>query len=158
MDHAQLAQPSGIAADGRTLYFTDSETSSVRTADVDPDGRVATIVGLDLFTFGDVDGVGDDVRLQHPLGVDVHDGALLVADTYNNKVKRVLPGTRGAFTLLGSGDAGHADGAGPAAEFHEPGGLSVSGNTLYVADTNNHAVRVADLDSLAVETLPIKGI
>ena len=158
LDHAQLAQPSGIAADSGTLYFTDSETSSVRTADVDPNGRVATIVGLDLFTFGDVDGVGDDVRLQHPLGVDVHDGTLLVADTYNNKVKRVLPGTRGAFTLLGGGDAGHADGAGPAAEFHEPGGLSVSGNTLYVADTNNHAVRVADLDSLAVETLPIKGI
>ena len=67
LEMAALAQPSGIATDGDKLYFTDSETSAVRTADVAPGGRVATIVGKHLFTFGDVDGAGDQVRLQHPL-------------------------------------------------------------------------------------------
>ncbi len=158
LDHAQLAQPSGIATDGERLYFTDSETSSVRTADLDPDGRVSTIAGLDLFTFGDVDGAGDDVRLQHPLGVDVHDGVLFITDTYNNKVKKVFPDTRGVSTLLGSGDGGHIDGTASAATFHEPGGLSVAGDTLYIADTNNHAIRIADLKSQTVSTLRMQGL
>ena len=158
MDHSQLAQPSGMATDGEKLYFTDSETSSVRMADLDPDGKVSTIVGLDLFTFGDVDGVGDEVRLQHPLGIDVHDGILFITDTYNNKVKRVFPNTRGVSTLFGSGDAGHTDGAASAVELHEPGGLSVAGDTLYIADTNNHAIRVADLRDQTVSTLQMLGL
>jgi sugar lactone lactonase YvrE len=158
LDHSQLAQPSGMATDGEKLYFTDSETSSVRTADLDPDGKVFTIVGLDLFTFGDVDGVGDEVRLQHPLGIDVHDGVVFITDTYNNKVKRVFPETRGVSTLLGSGDAGHTDGAASAVELHEPGGLSVAGDTLYIADTNNHAIRIAGLKDKTVETLWMQGL
>jgi hypothetical protein len=155
---AQLAQPSGIATDGAKLYFTDSETSAVRTADLGSDGRVATMVGLDLFTFGDVDGVGDQVRLQHPLGIDVQDGVLFIADTYNNKVKRGFPATRGVTAFLGSGEPGQKDGIGREAQFHEPGGLSVADGNLYIADTNNHAIRVADLQSQEVTTLELKGI
>ena len=155
---AQLAQPSGIAAWDGKLYFTDSETSAVRGADVTEEGRVTTIVGQALFTFGDVDGRGDDVRLQHPLGIDVHDGVLLIADTYNNKVKRIDPATREATSFLGSSQAGHEDGVGLAVEFHEPGGLSVAGGWLYVADTNNHAIRVADLETREVTTLTMKGL
>src|SRR5207237_6925762 len=48
-------------------------------------GQVRTLAGGDLFEFGDRDGQGDDVRLQHPLGVLFVDGALYVADTYNHK-------------------------------------------------------------------------
>ena len=84
---AHLAQPSGIAADDAVLYFADSETSAIRSADMEPSGAVKSIVGQDLFTFGDVDGTGDEVRLQHPLGIDMHEGVLYVADTYNNKIK-----------------------------------------------------------------------
>ena len=155
---AQLAQPSGIATDGERLYFTDSETSAVRTADLRDDGQVGTIAGMDLFTFGDVDGTGDEVRLQHPLGVDLHDGVLFVADTYNNKIKRIFPATRGAATFLGTGEPGHQDGPGKLAQFYEPGGLSVAAGRLYVADTNNHAVRVADLESQEVTTLELRGL
>ena len=110
---AQLAQPSGIAALNGRLFFTDSETSAVRSASVSHDGDVSTVVGQHLFTFGDVDGFGDVVRLQHPLGIDAHDGALLIADTYNNKIKRIEPATRRAESILGSGEAGQEDGGGP---------------------------------------------
>ena len=158
LEMAQLAQPSGIAAWGGRLYFTDSETSAVRIADAAEEGQVTTIVGKHLFTFGDVDGMGDDVRLQHPLGIDVHEGLLFIADTYNNKVKTIDPEASVATSFLGSGQAGHEDGAGLAAEFHEPGGLSVAGGRLYVADTNNHAIRVADLESREVFTLAIAGL
>ena len=156
--NAQLAQPSGIATDGQTLYFTDSETSSVRTADLGGNGNVTTIVGLDLFTFGDVDGTGDQARLQHPLGIDVHEGVLFIADSYNNKVKRIFPATRGAATLLGNGQPGHRDGPGMQAQFHEPGGLSVADDKLYIADTNNHAIRVSDLEGQEVSTMELRGL
>ena len=158
LDMAQLAQPSGIATDGKKLYFTDSETSAVRTAAVQSGGSVATIAGLDLFTFGDVDGTGDQVRLQHPLGIDLHDNVLFITDTYNNKVKKVYPATRGAVTFLGSGTAGHIDGPGAQAQFDEPGGLSVADGKLYVADTNNHSIRVVDLESQQVSTLELTGV
>ena len=91
MAEAALDQPSGIATNGKKLYFTDSETSAVRAADLDHAGKVETIVGLHLFEFGDVDGVGEDVRLQHPIGIDILDGILYIADTYNNKIKKVMP-------------------------------------------------------------------
>ncbi len=64
---AHLAQPSGITSDGAFLYIADSETSAVRAIDLDPaGGAVRTLVGTGLFDFGDEDGVGDEVRLQHP--------------------------------------------------------------------------------------------
>ena len=144
--------------DGSKLYFTDSETSAVRTADTSRSGRVATIVGQHLFTFGDVDSVGDEVRLQHPLGIDLHDGVLYVTDTYNDKEETVFPATRGAVTLLGTGSTGHEDGPGLSAEFDEPGGISVVDGKLYIADTNNHAIRTADLAGCEVTTLGLNEI
>ena len=152
---AELAQPNGLATDGSRLYFADSETSSVRYGDLDGGGMVNTIVGQDLFSFGDVDDVGDEVRLQHPQGIDVWKGQLYITDTYNNKVKRVSPGERRVVTVVGAGSTGFTDGAAGLAELHEPGGLSVANGKLYVADTNNHAIRVVDLESWEVSTLEL---
>ncbi|MFZ0546306.1 MAG: thioredoxin-like domain-containing protein [Candidatus Promineifilaceae bacterium] len=146
-----LNQPSGLATDGEVLYFADSEASAIRTADFDPSGILHTIVGTGLFDFGDVDGTGDEVRLQHPLGVAYHDGLLYVADTYNSKIKVIDPDTESSNTFLGGSEAGWQDGKD--ALFDEPGGLSVGGNKLYIADTNNHVIRVADLDTKEVTTL-----
>jgi hypothetical protein len=39
---------------------------------------------------------------------------------------------------------GHRDGAGRKAQFYEPGGVSVVGDTIYVADTNNNVVRAVN--------------
>ena len=155
---ASLDQPSGLATDGKLLYFADSEASAIRTASLEEVGSVGTIVGQDLFVFGDVDGMGDAVRLQHPLGICFHDGVLYVADSYNNKIKRVLPLTRSAITFAGTGEPGHRDGPAASAQLHEPSGLSVAGGKLYVADSNNHAIRVADLATGEVSTLELRGL
>ena len=155
---AELAQPSGLTTDGQTLYFADSETSSIRSAGIDPMGEVKTIVGLDLFTFGDVDGIGKDVRLQHPIGVDLYDGALWITDTYNNKIKRLDPDSGLCQSVFGSGSVGSEDGLPAEASFFEPAGLSVHDGKMYVADTNNHSIRVADMDTKQVTTLEISGL
>ncbi len=155
-DEAALAQPSGLAADGRRLYVADSEASAIRAIDLGPPGRVETVVGGDLFDFGDRDGRGLEVRLQHPLGVATSEGVLFVADTYNNKVKRIDLADRTCITWLGTGMPGRVDGPGRQGRFDEPGGLSVVGGKLYVADTNSHAIRVADLETGRIDTLHLQ--
>ncbi len=162
---ASMNQPSGLATDGERLYVADSEASAIRVVDPDPGGEIRTIVGEGLFEFGDRDGTGPrNVRLQHPLGVAWYGGILYVADTYNHKIKRLDPRTGECRTWLGSGEAGHEDGAGAAAQFSEPSGLSplagggAASGRLYVADTNNHAVRVADLSTGVVGTLELRGL
>ncbi|MBN1679299.1 MAG: redoxin domain-containing protein [Anaerolineae bacterium] len=152
LSESSLNQPSGIETDGTVLYFADAEASAIRTADLDPDGDVKTIVGTGLFDFGDQDGVGDEVLLQHALGITLaDDGYLYVADTYNNKIKRIDPESRESVTFLGTGEEGFADGDQPL--FYEPGGIDFAGGKLYIADTNNHAIRVADLETGEVSTV-----
>jgi DNA-binding beta-propeller fold protein YncE len=154
LDEALLAQPSGITTDGELLYFADAEVSAIRSASIDPDGEVKTIVGTGLFEFGDVDGVGDEVLLQHALGVTIGpDGLLYVADTYNHKIKVIDPDTRESRTFAGTGEAGLVDGSLGEAQFYEPGGINYADGKLYVADTNNHVVRVIDLEAETVSTV-----
>jgi hypothetical protein len=143
-----LAQPVGLRRAGRRLYFTDCESSAVRFVDLDGrDGpEVQTLVGTGLFDFGDKDGQGGHARLQHPYDVKVlDDGALLVADTYNDKLKRLDPVTKVCQTFAGTGQPGHEDGELATARFWEPQGVSVRDGVLYVADTNNHALRAVRL-------------
>ena len=156
---AELAQPSGLAlGPADRLYFADSESSSIRWVDLVGDSLgVGILAGGDqnLFQFGDLDGVGTGALLQHPLAV-VSDGELLyIADTYNSKIKRIDPVSGEVTTWLGE-DHGWRDGDEPL--FYEPGGLDLVGGVLYVADTNNHAIRTADLASGATTTLVLSGI
>ncbi len=155
---ADLAQPSGLARAGDKLYFADSETSSVRVADLQPSGQVRTLVGEGLFEFGDVDGPAQRARLQHPLGVAVADGLVYVADSYNHKIKAIDPEKRTVRTVAGTGDAGWRDGAGNEAMLNEPGGLWINGTTAYIADTNNHVLRLLNLTTGAVDTLGLSNL
>jgi thiol-disulfide isomerase/thioredoxin len=153
---AALAQPSGIALLGDKLVFADSEVSALRTAGIAPEGSVETLVGEGLFKFGDRDGNKGEAQLQHPLGVAAHEGWIYVADTYNHKIK-VWHVEHGVLkTLAGSGKAGAEDGAFAMARFFEPGGLTFLDGMLYLADTNNHAVRRLNLQATAVETVALK--
>jgi DNA-binding beta-propeller fold protein YncE len=152
LEEAWFAQPSGLALADRRLYVADSEVSAVRDVDLAA-GMVGTIVGEDLFVFGDQDGEGDVVRLQHPLAIAARDGLLYLADSYNNKIKTLDPGRRSVVTWLGSGAADRKDGQGTAASFREPGGISAAGHGLYIADTNNHRIAFADWRSGDVRTI-----
>ncbi|HEX7030883.1 MAG TPA: thioredoxin-like domain-containing protein [Gammaproteobacteria bacterium] len=141
---AALNQPSGLATDGEKLYFADSEASAIRYVDFETND-VETIVGTGLFDFGDVDGKGDDVRLQHPLGVTFANGELYVADTYNDKIKIVDPDARTSKTLIGG-----------EGQLFEPGGLDFAEGKLFVADTNGHVVKIFGLESRELSTLEVK--
>ena len=145
LSESAFAQPSGIATNGKELYIADSEVSSIRSIDLEKQ-LVKTICGSgDLNAFGDVDGQGFDVRLQHCLGIEYFDGFLYIADTYNHKIKLVNPVTGDCNSFLEAG-------------FSEPSGISLFDGVLYIADTNNHAIRKVNLDTLVVETMEFSGL
>jgi thiol-disulfide isomerase/thioredoxin len=151
---ARFAQPSGLAADKNYLYVADSEVSAIRKVPLDPEGRVSTLVGTGLFDFGDVDGTGEAAKIQHALGVALYQDKLIVADTYNSKLKSLDP-TSGTIKTLPLKPADPAD---KDPLFNEPSGLTIVGDRAYVTDTNAHRIRVVDLKAGTVSTLPLKGV
>jgi hypothetical protein len=154
---AAFAQPSGLALLEGSLYIADSEVSSIRGIDdLSEDPIARTVCGSgDLFGFGDRDGTGGEVLLQHPIGIAAGNGVLYVADTFNHKIRRVDPATGRCATLFGGGGAerlpelvpGYA--LTPAAPdvpaLHEPEGIAWRDGELLVADTNNHRVLAVSL-------------
>jgi sugar lactone lactonase YvrE len=186
---ASFAQPSGLATDGSWLYVADSEGSSLRTVPLlepglanahteRPEGQltaklavvgnskvrgmVKTLVGTAhlpqarLFTFGDRDGNHTEARFQHPLGLAWYENRLYVADTYNHKIRAVDSADGSTRTLAGSGHRGNSD---DPPSFDEPGGIAAAAGKLFVADTNNHCIRVIDLRAgNKVTTLAIAGL
>ncbi len=135
---AALAQSSGLALIDRRLYFVDSESSSLRWLDLD-EKEVHTVFGTGLFDFGDHDGEREEVLLQHPLGLAAWGKKLVLADTFNGKIKIADPEAREIQTM-----ALH-DAKGAPMGTWEPGGLSVDGDTLYIADTNHHRILLTQL-------------
>jgi len=161
-DACALAQPSGLATDGNEIFFVDSEGSAVRRMGLGDGGEVTTIVGAhdlergrSLFEFGDIDGGFLRARLQHPIGLTQHDGQLYVADTYNHKIKVIDPAQRTSETWLGTGESGLS--LSPVQLF-EPAGMSVAGDTMYVADTNNHRILAIDLASKTGREFVVDGL
>jgi DNA-binding beta-propeller fold protein YncE len=104
---------------------------------------VGTIAGTGLFDFGDVDGRGDDVRLQHAQGVTSHPlGGLLVADSYNDCLKIIDPANRSSTTWMRG--------------FSEPSGVACTDTHAYVADTNAHRIAVIDLEAKEMSELRLE--
>ena len=160
---ASFNQPRGLALAGNHLFVADAEASAVRAVALVDDARVTTLVGQGLFEFGDVDGTGAEVRLQHATGIAWASPFLYLADTYNDKVKRLDPRSGEVVTVAGGGEgekgngSGEVDGVGAAATFAQPEGIAAGDGWLLVADTNHHLLRRVDLASGEVATVEIDG-
>uniref|UniRef100_A0A2N9EPZ1 Thioredoxin domain-containing protein n=1 Tax=Fagus sylvatica TaxID=28930 RepID=A0A2N9EPZ1_FAGSY len=164
-----FAQPSGVSLspDMTMVYIADSESSSIRALDLKTGGSRLlaggdSVISDNLFRFGDHDGVGSEVLLQHPLGVlCAKDGQIYIADSYNHKIKKLDPASKRVSTLAGTGKAGFKDGTALAAQLSEPSGIIEAGNgRLFIADTNNSVIRYLDLNKEEAEllTLELKGV
>lgn len=147
---ASFGEPYGVAvgADG-SVYVADAGESN-RIRRLTPLGEVSTLAGG---REGFADGAGGAASFSTPSGLAL-DGAgnLYVADTGNNRVRRVTPEGL-VTTLAGGGAAGFRDGAASEAQFDSPVGVAAgAGGQVYVADTYNDRVRVIAKDG-AVRTL-----
>lgn len=136
---ARLSNPRDLAASATALYIADG--SRVRL--VDAAGKIRTVAGDGyLRAIGD-GGPAADALLYRPNSVALSAGALIIADTGTERVRRVGPG--GAITTLaGTGEAGYSAEPATAAStsLNSPMGVAVDreGNVL-VADANNHRIR-----------------
>ena len=157
---ASFNQPSDLALGLGHLLVADAEASAIRAISLGENPRAITLVGQGLFEFGDVDGAGPEVRLQHPAGIAFSEASnyVYVADTYNNKIKRLDPTEGRVETLVGTGRPGIADGPFASAELSEPEGLAVLDGRLVIVDTNNHLLRVADLTTGMLSTVTLHGL
>jgi sugar lactone lactonase YvrE len=132
--------PVGVAVgqDG-TIYVADTYNDRIRA--IDATGHVRTIAGGNEPGFRDA-ASGADARFDTPCGIAVDtNGALIVADTGNNRLRRVQ--LNGAVeTIAGTGTRDDLDGSPLEASFNEPVGVAVSDEgTIYVADAAASNVR-----------------
>jgi DNA-binding beta-propeller fold protein YncE len=87
---------------------------------------------------------------------DEQGGRLFIADSNHNRI--VVTSLDGKVqSVIGSGAVGHKDGDFGTAEFHHPQGMALRGDTLYVADTENHLLRKVDLKGMRVSTIAGTG-
>ena len=148
---AGFASLSSITQSGDTLYVADETWHSIRTIDTST-ARVGTLI-TGRPVGGHANGNGTTARFNIPSGiVAVDESKIYVADSDNNRIRKVAIGTAAAAAaqvsdFAGSGTEGHADGAGAAAQFDTPISLAISENKLYVVDQNNHRIRAIDLAS-----------
>ncbi|MBC7545113.1 MAG: hypothetical protein H7338_20495 [Candidatus Sericytochromatia bacterium] len=132
-----MNNPTALAvnADG-SIYVADAGNNRIRV--LFPDGRMTTLAGGNK---GFADGNGAAAQFDNPTGIALDtDGTVLVADTGNHRIRRVLP--TGTVTTVSGSVAGHADGAALSAKFNGPVGLTVDRKrNVLITDSSNHMVR-----------------
>jgi len=126
---AMFAQPVGLGLIGQTLYVVDADAGAVRAVDT-ATGGVTTLVGRQLYGFGNRDGSGRAALLQYPQDIeaDPQHKTLWVADSYNNKIRKIrLDSQLVSSPVIDCG-------------LNEPGGLAFHNDTLYIANTHAHEI------------------
>lgn len=142
---AQLNAPSNLALDANgNLYFSDTANNRVRK--ISPGGSITTVAGTAIAGFSGDSGPAVSAELNGPTGLALdQDGNLYIADTNNNRIRKVLPnGT--ILSIAGNGNAAFfGDGSvAQNAAIHAPQGVAIdSAGNLYIADTGNQRIRKA---------------
>ena len=148
-----------IAPDGR-LLICDTGNHRLRAVDL-ATGRIETIGGTGERVPTPDGAPLRGTPLNGPRAVAIDgDGAIYLALREGNAIYRIAPRTGTLHHLAGTGIQGHTGDGGPArlATLGGPKGLALAGRSLYVADTENHAIRRVDLDRGTIETVLGTGV
>lgn len=154
---ARLWFAANVAVDlDGNIFIADSFNNRVRRVDART-GTIATVAGTGEQGYSGDGDRATDARLNSPSAVVLdRDGNLLIADTFNNRIRIVDARTGIISTIAGTGEAGARgdDGLAVAAQLTEPAGLALdpSGNLL-IADRGNHRVRKLDRESHIITTI-----
>ncbi|ALN94021.1 NHL repeat family protein [Lysobacter gummosus] len=145
-----LFQPKAIAITPNGDMYV-AEYSQIRK--ITPDGVATIIAGASYLGYGGDGGPAVDAVLNQPSAIAVDPaGNIYIADTYNHRIRKI--DTSGIIrTIAGTGVAAASDdGVATATSLNYPGGVAFGGpkNTLYIADTQNHRIRLLDTDGRLV--------
>ncbi|MCA1755800.1 MAG: redoxin domain-containing protein [Spirochaeta sp.] len=137
----RFRSPRGLARIGSTLYIADTDNHALRAINLDT-GELATLFrGAVTMPTG----------LRSPWGLAVHNGLLYIANAGEHQIWRYNPTDGALAPFAGSSEEGLTDGALDAAEFAQPSGLAVAGDTLYVADPESSSVRAVSLSAASAD-------
>jgi sugar lactone lactonase YvrE len=145
---AQLNSPHGVAVDtSGNLFIADTSNHRVRRVDA-VTGRITTVAGTGTRGYDGDDAPAASALLNFPFSVAV-DGAgnLFVADSFNNRIRRVDAVTGRIATVAGTGEGGYDGDDKPAtsARLNLPSAVAVDGaGRLYIADYGNNRIRRVD--------------
>ncbi|KAH3766098.1 hypothetical protein Pelo_1983 [Pelomyxa schiedti] len=154
-----LAPPSSVAlernSDTLSVIFSDPANHCIRRMKQQGGGlSILEFVVGKRTQEGYKNGSIDEAEFRQPHGVAIDSsGNLIVADTYNNCIRKVDFGTGRVTTLAGSPDPGFTNGKRLQAHFKAPSGVAFdSKGDLLVADRGNNAIRKIDLRRDIVST------
>ena len=144
---AQFRNPRDITLDSAgNMYVTDTGNNVIRK--ISPLGVVTTFAGNT--SAGSSDGTGPAADFNNPTSITCDpSGNVFVADTNNHCIRKITP-AGAVTTFAGTNNSALTDGAGRAARFNSPCGIAYDAfsRNLYVADTNNHCIRIVTLNGV----------
>ncbi len=140
------------------MYIGDYLNNRVRKVTA-ATGVITTVAGTGAQGYGGDGGAATAAQLSHPHHVTVDQaGNLYIADTENNRIRKVTAATGIITTVAGSGTQGYSGDGGTAiaAQLCQPEGVALDGAaTLYIADSCNLTIRkIADSSVPAISTHP----
>lgn len=158
--HLWFAAAVAVDVEGN-VFVADSFNNRIRRVDART-GVIATVAGMGYQGFSGDGGLATEAKLNSPGGVAVDlQGNILIADTFNHRIRIVDHRTGIISTLVGSGIQGSSgdDGLAVRAQLSEPTGISIdqAGNIL-IADTANHRVQLVERAAGVVSTLAGTGM
>ena len=158
---AELDVPHGVAVDASgDLFIADTYSNRIREVDLST-GVITTLAGNGFPGYSGDNGQATAAELDAPRGVAVDSsGHLFIADTGNNAIREVNLSTGVITTVAGNGTAGYSGDGGPAtaAQLATPCGVAVdSSGHLFIADTNNSAIREVNLSTELITTVAGDG-
>jgi sugar lactone lactonase YvrE len=155
---ARLSYADGIAIDNNgNIYVGDATNSRIRRIDANT-GIITTVAGDGSWgVFGGDGGPATNAKLYYPVGVALDSqGNIYIADTYNNRVRKVTISTGIISTIAGTGTAGYnGDGiSATSAQLNNPFGITLdSSGNVYIADASNNRIRKITISTGIITTI-----
>ncbi len=158
---ASMNLPSAIAVDvSGDLFIAQKANSAIRRVDAKT-GIITTVAGNGTDGFGGDGGPATEAELGNPQGVAVDaTGSILIADTSNNRIRKVDSVTGDINTIAGNGTGGFGGDGGPASSaiLNTPQGLAFdAAGDLFFIDTGNYRVRRVDAKTGTITTVAGNG-
>ncbi len=142
------------------LFIADTWNNRIRRVDA-VTKNISTVAGTGTYGFGGDGGAATAAQLDTPQSVALDSsGNLFIADTWNNRIRKVDATTKNISTVAGNGTAGFGgdDGAATAAQLDSPQSVAVdSSGNLFIADTDNHRIRKVDAATGFISTVAGDG-
>jgi sugar lactone lactonase YvrE len=157
---ARLSRPQRVRLDAAgNLYIADRSNHRIRK--VDATGMITTVAGNGTPGFSGDGGAATAAQLRDPFGVALDAaGNLYIADTFNNRIRKVDASSGVISTVAGTGTSGFSGDGGAATAAQLGNSYDVASDAagnLYIADTTNQRIRRVDAASGVISTVAGNG-